>query len=90
MALHSIKNKNLIRPMLEMMWDSHLADIAGAQPPYKPGTPAPLSGIYRCRHCGHEAVSTKENPLPTQSEANHPASCGSIEWELLVAAEHKQ
>ncbi|CAN5242790.1 hypothetical protein BH09PSE2_BH09PSE2_15150 [soil metagenome] len=55
-------------------------------PNYRPGTPAPYSGIYKCQTCGREAVSTKGHPLPPQHLAhNHPLP---IAWKLLVAATH--
>jgi hypothetical protein len=52
-----------------------------------PGSPTPLSGIYRCIKCGHEAVSTNGHPLPPQNHHQHhpPAP---IAWQLIVASTH--
>jgi hypothetical protein len=54
---------------------------------YHPATPAPFSGVYHCHVCGHEAVSTKGNPLPPQNHHQHsPAK--PILWRLIVASTH--
>ena len=55
---------------------------------HSPGTPAPLSGIYRCLGCGKEDVSTEGNPLPPQNHHQHAVSQGKIRWRLAVWADH--
>lgn len=54
---------------------------------HHPGTPTPLSGIYRCHVCGHEAVSTRHHPLPPQNHHTH-GSGAAIQWRLIVASTH--
>ena len=54
---------------------------------YKPGTPAPKSGIYeqvgpRGGRTGEQADSTKGNPLP-------PTDRQGQEWTLVTPAHHK-
>ncbi|WP_437816577.1 hypothetical protein [Sorangium sp. So ce1078] len=34
---------------------------------YPPGAHAPTSGIYRCKSCGYEVVSTAGNKLPPEN-----------------------
>ena len=53
-----------------------------------PGTPAPLSGIYRCVVCGHEAVATNGSPLPPQTHHAHPPGAQPIAWQCVVASTH--
>ena len=55
---------------------------------YGPSTPAPLSGIYRCEGCGHEAVSTKGNHLPPQNHHTHTVVQGKIRWQPIVISTH--
>jgi hypothetical protein len=51
---------------------------------YRPGDTIAWSGIYRCTHCGHEVVHTKDKPLPPQNHHQHKTSLGSIQWRLVV------
>jgi hypothetical protein len=55
---------------------------------HSPSTPTPYSGIYRCRVCGHEIVSTYTHPLPPQNHHQHPAG-QPIQWQLIVFAQHQ-
>lgn len=50
-----------------------------------PGAPAPSTGIYQCRSCGHECVSVKDQPLPPESHHSHSGH-QPIQWRLIVAA----
>ena len=57
------------------------------KPTYRPGTPAPKSGIYekigpRGGHTGAQADSTKGHPLP-------PTGKPGEKWELVKPAHHK-
>lgn len=52
-----------------------------------PGSPTPLSGIYRCEGCGHEIASNFGNPLPPQNHHQHTLQQGSIRWRLVVYAQ---
>ncbi len=52
---------------------------------FTPGQKTPTSGIYRCEVCGHEDVSTKDHPLPTQNHRQHK-QFEPIRWRLIVAA----
>lgn len=54
---------------------------------HHPAAPAPLSGIYCCQVCGHEAVSTRYHPLPPQNHHQH-ANFAPIQWRLIVASTH--
>jgi hypothetical protein len=54
---------------------------------HHPAAPTPLSGIYRCHVCGHEAVSTRHHPLPPQNHHQH-ANRQPIQWRLIVASTH--
>jgi hypothetical protein len=54
---------------------------------YHPATAAPLSGIYRCHICGHEAVSTRGHHLPPQDHHVHPQR-QPIQWRLAVMSDH--
>jgi hypothetical protein len=51
---------------------------------YRPGTPAPHSGIYVCINCLDEDACNKGNPLPPQNHRQHQTSKGPILWRLLV------
>lgn len=51
---------------------------------FQPAAETPYSGIYRCRVCGHEIVSTKRHPLPPQDHHTHEPGKGKIEWQLVV------
>lgn len=51
---------------------------------YSPATQTPYSGIYRCKTCGHEVVSTVGHPLPPQNHHQH-AQHQPIQWQLNVA-----
>jgi hypothetical protein len=53
---------------------------------WHPGSAAPYSGIYRCEGCAASAVSTKDNPLPTQNHHQHTAAQGPILWRLVAAS----
>jgi hypothetical protein len=54
---------------------------------YHPATLAPLSGIFRCNVCGHEAVSTRGHRLPPQDHHVHPQR-QPILWRLAVMSDH--
>ena len=49
---------------------------------YKPGTPAPATGIYWCSVCKLPAAFTKDQPLPVCKN-----KCGRGRWELVKSAE---
>jgi hypothetical protein len=51
---------------------------------YPPGATVGWSGIYKCVHCGHEAVHTHNKPLPPQDHHVHPSGQGKILWRLVV------
>jgi hypothetical protein len=51
---------------------------------HKPGEAVPHSGIYRCKACTHEIVSTHGNPFPPQNHHQHRAGQGDIEWQLVT------
>ncbi len=55
---------------------------------FPPSTATPLSGIYRCDVCGHEAVSTKDHPLPPQNHHQHANRLVPIAWRLIVVSTH--
>lgn len=55
-------------------------------PEYKPGEPAPLSGIYRCTGCGLEIAHNGREPLPPQNHGQHPGAA-AIRWKLVVFTE---
>jgi hypothetical protein len=57
---------------------------------YKPGDPAPFSGIYRCIYCGLEATSEVGNQLPTQHDQVHNNTWLPIQWRLIVKAAHSR
>ena len=65
------------------------ADDAVFDNAHHPGTPAPLSGIYRCPGCGREDVSTQGHPLPPQNHHQHTANQGHVRWQLIVFADHR-
>ncbi len=75
MALY--KNANFLRPSTSSEFDSF----------YGPGVTCPHSGIYRCRSCGKEIASNKDNPFPPQNHHQHSPGVGSIQWQLIVYAE---
>jgi hypothetical protein len=54
----------------------------------EPGTPAPVSAIYRCEACGRECVAIHGQPLPGQNHHQHnpPAN---IQWRAIVASTHR-
>ena len=59
---------------------------------FSPGDTIEHSGIYRCKTCGFEAVSTQDKKAPPQHI--HVARAGSssghkVEWQLIAAAKHK-
>lgn len=54
-----------------------------------PGTPAPLSGIYRCMGCHREVCSNEGEPLPPQNHHQHTQQQGTIRWRLIVFADHR-
>jgi hypothetical protein len=51
---------------------------------YSPGERAPVSGIYRCRWCGREAVVGEERILPPQNDHQHRDDRFPVKWRLLV------
>ena len=58
-----------------------------------PGTPTPVSGIYRCDSYGFEAVSTAGHPLPPaelcgQHSSSWRCNHGLVRWRLVAAAIH--
>jgi len=53
---------------------------------YRPGTPAPHSGVYRCTGCGVEVASNRHQPLPPQNHHQHSPAQGLIRWRLIVYA----
>ena len=53
-----------------------------------PGQATPLSGIYRCEGCGHEATANAGNPLPPQNHHQHSQAQGQIKWRLIVMSTH--
>jgi hypothetical protein len=55
----------------------------------KPGTVAPLSGIYRCMGCHREVASNQIQPLPPQNHHQHTEGQGDIRWRLIVYADHR-
>jgi hypothetical protein len=57
---------------------------------YSPGTQPPYSGIYWCMGCGREVVAEKERQLPPQNHHQHNTSQGSIQWRLIVFADHQE
>jgi hypothetical protein len=54
-----------------------------------PADTTPLSGIYRCEGCGHEAVSTEGHPLPPQNHTQHIMG-SPVQWKLVVFAQHNK
>ncbi len=52
---------------------------------YKPGSPAPSTGIYWCSVCKLPAAFEKEQTLPECKN-----KCGRGRWELVRTAEEKQ
>ena len=55
---------------------------------YSPATTTPVSGIYQCEGCGHEASSTKGHALPPQDHHTHSPAQGKIRWQLVAACIH--
>lgn len=58
-----------------------------------PGQITPFSGIYKCRSCGFECVSTKGHTLPPERACSnhHPQwriYTGTVSWRLVAAAIH--
>jgi hypothetical protein len=51
---------------------------------HHPGEPAPTSGIYRCIHCGHEALVGNDKTLPPRDHHSHRDKLWPVEWRLLV------
>ena len=51
---------------------------------HAPGTPTPISGIYRCEGCGHEVTSVYPYALPPQNHHQHVPAQGEIRWRLAV------
>lgn len=64
------------------------SDDAAFDQVHEPGVPAPHAGVYRCMKCGHEIGIAAGHTLPPQSHPQHPTSLGSIQWKLLVYAQH--
>ena len=72
----------------------YAADIAASSSDafdkiHSPGTPAPHSGIYRCKGCNREVASNGGEPLPPQNHHQHTTTQGSIRWRMVVYADHK-
>lgn len=60
---------------------------------YKPGSLTFTSGIYRCRWCRYEVVSTEGHTLPPQDhQHDHGGQYASfpVEWQLAVRRRHEQ
>lgn len=56
----------------------------------KPGTLAPLSGIYRCMGCGREVAVEQIDRLPDKHHHRHTRpGQGDIRWRLIVYADHR-
>ncbi len=56
---------------------------------WRPGATTPFSGIYRCQGCGREIVSEESKPFPPQNHHQHTTAQGTIQWRLIVYADHK-
>jgi hypothetical protein len=56
---------------------------------HSPGVKAPHSGIYICLGCDWEVASNGGQPLPPQNHHQHTQAQGSIRWQLIVYAVHK-
>lgn len=80
--------------MAQYKYDKFLHRFTGEDAAYdvthKPGTEAINAGIYRCTKCGHEIAIAKGHTLPPQSHPQHPTNLGSIEWQLVVYAQHNK
>lgn len=52
---------------------------------YYPADIFPVSGIYRCKGCGKEITSNKDDKFPPQNRHQH-SDIGdhSIRWQLIV------
>ncbi|WP_145578657.1 protein L [Yersinia alsatica] len=50
---------------------------------YSPSDTVPVSGIYRCKVCGKEITSNKDDPFPPQNHHQH-SSGQKISWQLIV------
>jgi hypothetical protein len=57
---------------------------------HNPGVAAPFAGIYRCAGCGREIGIAYNHTLPPQNHHEHTASQGTIRWQLIVCADHRQ
>ena len=55
---------------------------------HAPGSPAPLSGIYRCEACDLSIVALHSQPLPGPGHHIHPDQ-QPIWWRLIVRSDHK-
>ncbi|HCN45044.1 MAG TPA: protein L [Pseudomonas sp.] len=51
---------------------------------YGIGSEVPVSGIYRCRGCGHEITSNKTDQFPPQNKKQHTCDDEEVLWELIV------
>ncbi|MEE1869087.1 MULTISPECIES: protein L [Pseudomonas] len=56
---------------------------------YEIGEEVPVSGIYRCYHCGDEITSNKGDPFPPQNKTQHPKHDKPILWQLVVMTQTK-
>ncbi|WP_460138204.1 protein L [Pseudomonas sp. S2_A10] len=56
---------------------------------YEIGETVPVSGIYRCVHCGDEITSNKGDPFPPQNKIQHPSHTKAILWQLVVLTQTK-
>lgn len=56
---------------------------------YPPGTPAPMTGIYRCMGCRREIIAEQPQELPPASHHCHSVMQGTIRWRLIVYADHR-
>lgn len=56
---------------------------------YEIGEQVPVSGIYRCYHCGDEITSNKGDRFPPQNKTQHPVHSKPVVWQLVVLTETK-
>ena len=56
---------------------------------YGIGQRVPVSGIYRCYHCGDEITSNEGDPFPPQNKTQHQCQGKPVQWELIVRTKTK-
>jgi len=56
---------------------------------YGIGQKVPVSGIYRCYHCGDEITSNAGDPFPPQNKNQHQCQGKPVQWELIVRTQTK-